>query len=247
MTELTSNRLRVPALLAGLLMVVPSVDALGRLLCVPPLPVVCLVIAAAVFVCSFGLICLGVRRPHAGHAITLGRAAVIALALAGVIAVGRQFQALACAHGRGMAAKNRAKQLVISLQLGLDEFGSTQDPWGGKYHRAASGPDSVLVWSDGPDGCNDQGRGQIAHAILRFERPFDQCYSEPYESWKELVRSAALWELTFLRDGLRRDIVWKSRNCAISLAEDLAGGTPYPRRVGAERARLLPCLARRPE
>lgn len=74
------------------------------------------------------------------------------------------------------------------------------------------------ILSDGPDGRNDRGRKQIARAAFRFGRPFDQCYSEPYESWKEFVRSAALWELARLRDRLRGDVVWKSENCAISLA-----------------------------
>jgi len=53
---------------------------------------------------------------------------------------------------------------------------------------------------------------------------------------RELVRSAAFWELVRLRGRLRGDIVWESEDCALSLIEGPVTGTLYPRRVGIERA-----------
>jgi hypothetical protein len=119
-----------------------------------------------------------------------------------------------------MGAKNQAKQLVVNLELGRDAFPTAQDPWGGRYHRLAMDSDLILVWSEGPDGIDDFGQKQIAPMVFRFERAFDQCYGEPYESWTGFLRRAALWELATVRSCLRGDIVWESHNTAISLATD---------------------------
>ena len=205
-----SKRMRVLSGLVGIFMAVPAVDALRWFSSTRPLPILCttavLVILAfciGLFSLSFGF--FSVRR----KIVSVIAALLLILVLGLATFLCSSVLALACEHGRVLVTIGQARDLVIDMLVsGEDKSSNMRDLWGGRFHMKKLADNTFVIWSDGPDRNNDDTEIQIIHKLIAFERTFAPVFAEPYESWKELLRRMALWEVTYIWQRFNGDIVF---------------------------------------
>lgn len=210
MSKAISKRIRVLLGLVGVFMAAPAVDALRWFSSTRPLPILCTTAALIILLFCMGLLSLifgffSVRRKIVSVIATL--LLVLALGLATFLC--SSVLALASEHGRVSVTIGQARDIVIDFLLfGEDKSSKMSDLWGGRFHTKKLADNTFVIWSDGPDRNNDNAERQIIHKLITFERTFAPVFAEPYESWKELLRRMALWEVTYIWQRFNGDIVF---------------------------------------
>ena len=205
--------------IAGFLLAAIASDAFVWLAFARPLPFLSVVLSLTFFLAAVGLmsLALGTLRIQKKRLVL-----IVALCLGIVSHFAKLLcpfcYAVAAEHARGTAEHLNVKALVIERSLsGTDPFAHSRDRWGGQYHLKELADNTLLVWSDGPDGDNDNAEIQVAEKLFAFERAFEPCFTQPYEAWLGFLRRAALWEVTSIWRQLNGDIVWESKDGAVVL------------------------------
>jgi hypothetical protein len=204
--------MRVLLGLVGFFLAVPSVDAMRWFLSTRPLPILCTTVVLVDL-----LFCIGLFSLSFGYfsvrskIVTVVVALLFVLALALVTFLCSSAFTLAGEHARVLVTMGQAKDIVLEMLVyGEDKSSNIRDLWGGRFHTKKLADNTFVIWSDGPDRNNDNAERQIIHKLIVFEKTFKPVFCEPYESWKELMRRIALWEITYIWHRFDGDIVFGS-------------------------------------
>jgi len=118
---------------------------------------------------------------------------------------------LPAAHRPDITEIQRFRHLTFP-EFKQDEIRAKQDSWGGRYHTKRLTNGGLLVWSDGPDGDNDNAERPIGRQLFQFESVgYKGWLGHCYLPWQGLLKMAAYWEAVELWGHLDGDIVWEAR------------------------------------